>query len=65
MEFPTLRAGRNYRVAISDYAFKNYRGLHYRKGQIEPMLITDLMIEALGQSPITPDNTIYCTIERK
>ena len=36
-----------------------------RKGQIEPMLITDLMIEALGQSPITPDNTIYCTIERK
>lgn len=65
VEFPTLRAGRNYRVAISDYAFKNYRGLHYRKGQIEPMLITDLMIEALGQSPVTPDNTIYCTIEHK
>lgn len=65
VQFPTLRAGRTYRVAISDYAFKNYRGLHYTNGRIEEKLITELMIEALATAPVTPDNTIYCTIEAR
>ncbi len=63
VRFPTLREGRSYRVAISDYAFKNYRGLHYTEGAVQPQLITDLMINALREAPVTPDNGIYCTIE--
>lgn len=64
VQFPTLREGKTYRVAISDYAFKNYRGLNYSEGRIEEALITDLMIEALGKAPVMPDNGIYCTIEQ-
>lgn len=65
VRFPTLREGVRYHVAISDYAFKNYRGLQGQEGRIEEELITDLMIEALRKGPITPDNTIYGTIEQQ
>lgn len=65
VKFPTLQEGRSYRVAISDYAFKNYRGLNYTEGKIEPAKITELMIEALQKSPVLPDNTIYGTIEQQ
>lgn len=63
VRFPTLREGHTYRVAISDYAFKNYRGLEYREGRIREELITDLMIEALGRAPVTPDNEQHAGIE--
>lgn len=63
--FPTLKEGRTYRVAISDYAFKTYAGLEYTDGRIREELITDLMIEALRRAPVTPDNEQHATIERK
>lgn len=59
VRFPTLIEGRAYRVAISDYAFKNYRGLEYADGRIEPCLLTDLMLEALRRGPVTPDNCAH------
>lgn len=60
--FPTLKEGRSYRVAISDYAFKNYRGLQYSEGRIREELITDLMIEALRRAPVRPDNEQHASI---
>lgn len=65
VRFPTLREGRTYRVVISDYAFKNYRDIARERGQIEPTVVTDLLLEALCQGPITPDNHIYGTIEEQ
>lgn len=62
VKFPTLKEGREYRVAISDYAFKNYQGLVYREGRIREELITDLMLEALRTAPVTPDNRQHATI---
>ena len=59
VRFPTLVEGRSYRVAISDYAFRNYKGLEYADGRIEPYLITDLMFEGLSRGTVTPDNTWY------
>lgn len=65
VHFPTLREGRTYRVVISDYAFKNYRGLHYRKGRIEEPLLTDLLFEELRRGVVVPDNTAYGTINEQ
>ena len=65
VEFPTLREGRTYRVAISDYAFKNYRGVECSEGRIEEALLTDLLFEALRRGAITPDNTAYGTIVKR
>ena len=63
VRFPTLREGHTYRVSISDYAFKNYPSLDYRNGVICDELLTDLMIEDLGQHPVTPDNRQYAEIQ--
>lgn len=59
VHFPTLRAGHPYRVAISDYAFRNYRDLDYTEGAVQPILYTDLMFEALRKAPVVPDNKAY------
>ena len=59
VRFPTLEEGRPYRVAISDYAFRNYKGLEYADGRIEESLITDLMFGALARGTVVPDNTWY------
>lgn len=64
VKFPTLKEGCAYRVAITDYAFKNYNGLDYTEGEITDHLITDLMLEALRAKPIVPDNKQYGAIER-
>ncbi|MBR5850746.1 MAG: bifunctional metallophosphatase/5'-nucleotidase [Alistipes sp.] len=62
VRFPTLKEGRIYRVAISDYAFKNYRGLEYSEGRVEEALLTDLLFEELRRGAVNPDNTAYGTI---
>lgn len=65
VEFPTLQEGRTYRVAISDYAFKNYRGVECSEGRIEEVLLTDLLFASLRRGVVTPDNTAYGTIEKR
>lgn len=64
VRFPTLQAGRPYRVAIGDYAFRNYKELSYDEGAVGPLLYTDLMFEALRQAPVVPDNTLYNEVWR-
>jgi len=59
VRFPTLKAERSYAVVISDYAFKNYAAIDRSKGQIGTKLLTDLMLEALREAPIVPDNAVY------
>lgn len=58
--FPDLKAGRRYRIAISDYAFKNYRGADAFRGETTDILVTDVLKSAVdnGGRPFTPDNTM-------
>lgn len=57
VRFPALREGRSYRVAISDYAFKNYRDLHFTEGEITSEKVADVLLEKLEEdSPLAPDN---------
>ena len=60
MRFPALREGRSYRVAISDYAFRNYRDLSYSDGAVTDERVADALLEELedtdAQHPLMPDN---------
>ncbi len=59
VEFPTLHEERNYRVVLSDYAFKNYGAIDREKGQIGERKLTDLMLETLAKEVVRPDNAVY------
>ncbi len=57
VRFPTLRANRSYRVALSDYIFKNYNELHYAEGRISDRRVTDALFDALhSTSALQLDN---------
>lgn len=57
VRFPELREGRTYRVAMSDYIFKNYNDLDYTDGRITDEKVADVLLEQLEEeSPLTPDN---------
>lgn len=57
VRFPKLREGRSYRVAVSDYVFKNYRDVHYAEGRITGVKVADVLLEELEEeSPLRPDN---------
>ncbi len=57
VRFPQLREGRAYRVAISDYVFRNYRDLDYSDGEITGVKVADVLLEELEEdSPLAPDN---------
>lgn len=62
--FPALREGRRYRIAISDYAFKNYGELDYADGSILEKKVADVLLGQLrGESPLMPDNTPRQTVQ--
>lgn len=57
VRFPKLREGRRYKIAVSDYVFKNYNDLNYTDGEITDMKVADVLLEELeDDSPLTPDN---------
>lgn len=57
VRFPKLREGRSYRVALSDYVFKNYHELNCTEGRITDTKVTDVLLEELEEhSPLEPDN---------
>lgn len=60
VRFPALREGRSYRVAVSDYVFRNYRDLEYAEGEVTDDRVTDALLEALedagADDPLQPDN---------
>ena len=66
VRFPQLREGRSYRVAISDYVFKNYRDLNYADGAITGVKVADVLLEELEEdSPLEPDNRPRQRITRR
>lgn len=65
VRFPQLREGRMYRVAISDYVFKNYHDLDYVDGAITDIKVADVLLEELEEdSPLEPDNRPHQRIVR-
>lgn len=65
VRFPQLRGGRSYRVAVSDYVYKNYQGLEYSDGEITGVKVADVLLRQLGEeSPLKPDNRVRQRIVR-
>lgn len=65
VRFPKLRDGRTYRVALSDYVFKNYKGLEYSDGAVTGVKVADVLLDELEKrSPLKPDNTVRQRIVR-
>lgn len=65
VRFPQLRGGRSYRVAVSDYVYKNYQGLEYADGSISGVKVADVLLRQLGEeSPLKPDNRMRQRIVR-
>jgi len=57
VRFPALREGRTYRVAVSDYVFRNYKGLNYADGAILDERVADELLDELeDEGTIVPDN---------
>lgn len=55
--FPTLREGKKYRIAITDYVFTNYDGLAYDDGVVTKRAVADVLLERLKSGgPVEPDN---------
>lgn len=64
--FPLLREGRAYRVAMSDYSYNNYKGLHYTDGQVSETKVEDVLFDDLAKhSPLKADNTPRQTIRQE
>ena len=57
VEFPELKRGRRYRVAMGDYVFKNYADLKCGADSVTEVLITDVLDSYFrSRSPFVPDN---------
>lgn len=62
---PTLREGKTYEVAMSDYIFRNYPGLTYDEGRVTDTLVTDALFgELSARSPLRPDNALRHQVVR-
>ncbi len=58
VRFPALREGRRYRVAVSDYVYRNYKGLECTDGEVTDTKVTDVLLGELKEkSPLAPDNS--------
>lgn len=58
VRFPKLREGRTYKVAMSDYIYKNYKDLNYTDGEVREILVADILLNELRKSTaLHPDNT--------
>lgn len=66
VEFPKLREGKSYKIAVSDYVYKNYNDLNYTDGKITEENVAGILMEELeDDSPIGIDNTPRQQVRRK
>lgn len=66
VRFPKLREGRRYKIAVSDYVYKNYNDLNYTDGEITGVKVADVLLEELeDDSPLAPDNKPRQEVRRK
>ena len=57
VRFHELREDKAYSLAMSDYIYKNYKGLEYADGVITEVKVADVLIDELqSRSPLRPDN---------
>ncbi|MDE7070331.1 MAG: bifunctional metallophosphatase/5'-nucleotidase [Alistipes sp.] len=64
--FPRLQPGREYRVAMGDYVFANYRDIDCSAGETTGWEVPDVLMEyvANGGRPLAPDNTLRQRVEK-
>lgn len=66
VQFPKLREGRKYKVAVSDYIYRNYKDMEYTGGEITDEKVADILLEELrDDSPLKIDNTPRQRVVRK
>ena len=66
VQFPKLREGRKYKVAVSDYIYRNYKDMEYTGGEITDEKVADILLEGLrDDSPLKIDNTPRQRVVRK
>lgn len=69
VQFPKLREGRKYKVAVSDYIYRNYKDMEYTGGEITVEKVADILLEELrDDSPLKIDNTrgsAWCANRRR
>lgn len=64
--FPKLREGRRYKIAVSDYVYRNYKDLAYTDGGITDEKVADVLLEELEEDrPVKIDNTPRQTIRKR
>jgi len=57
VRFHNLREDKVYTLAMSDYIYKNYKGLEYSDGILTGVEVADVLIDELkSKSPLHPDN---------
>ncbi|MDE6070910.1 MAG: bifunctional metallophosphatase/5'-nucleotidase [Alistipes sp.] len=57
VRFHELREGQVYKLALSDYIYKNYQGLDYADGTVTEIRVADVLAEGLKTGkPLRPDN---------
>ena len=57
VRFPKLREGELYKIAVSDYIYKNYKDMHFTDGKITEDNVAGILIEELqDDSPLKMDN---------
>lgn len=63
VKFPRLKEGREYRVAVSDYIFRNYNEIPRDSGEITGVKVTDVLFDELrDDSPVAIDNSPRQTV---
>lgn len=66
VQFPKLREGRKYKVAVSDYIYRNYKDLEYTGGEVADEDVAGVLLEELrNDSPLKIDNTPRQRVVRK
>ena len=57
---------RKYKVAVSDYIYRNYKDMEYTGGEIADEKVADILLEELrDDSPLKIDNTPRQRVVRK
>ncbi|MBR2326130.1 MAG: bifunctional metallophosphatase/5'-nucleotidase [Alistipes sp.] len=66
VEFPLLREGRKYKVAVADYVARNYAHFECEDEVRTPLLVYDLDVEYFAKhSPVVPKNRPLQSIVKK
>lgn len=65
VQFPKLKEGERYTIAVSDYVYNNYKDLSYTDGRDTGELVTQTLLGELDDEPVVPDNAPRQTVRRK